>query len=36
MMLATGHKTKRSFLSYLGVDEKELIEMDERTARMVA
>ncbi|MCA8830571.1 phage integrase SAM-like domain-containing protein [Hymenobacter pini] len=36
VMLATGHKTEKSFLRYLGVDEKELIEMYERTARQVA
>ena len=36
VMLATGHQTESSFNRYLGVDEKELLEVYRRTARQAA
>lgn len=33
VMLATGHQTEKSFVRYLGTDEKELLESYRRTAR---
>ena len=33
VMLATGHQTEKSFIRYLGTDERELLDSYRRTAR---